>query len=67
MRPAAYDATPPDSCCIDDEIDMYAPRSSASGIADDIADAETMRAVSDAKSTMLSAITNQSGVMPRCV
>ncbi len=25
--PAADDATPPASCCRDEEIDMYAPRS----------------------------------------
>ena len=67
MSPAAYDATPPASCWSDDDIDMYAPRSAASGIADDRACAEIMRAVMATKITMLIAMTNQSGVTPRRV
>src|SRR4051794_39130150 len=53
MRPATHAATPPESCCIDELIDMYAPRSRSSGSADESAKDDTIRPEIPMKSSTL--------------
>src|SRR3984957_1597209 len=43
MRPATTEATPPDTCCSEELMDMYEPRSEGAGRADMSAEAEIIR------------------------
>jgi hypothetical protein len=67
MRPATTAATPPDTCCSEELMDMYEPRSAGFGSADMSAVAEIMREKIPTCSTTTVRTSTQSGLKRRCV